>query len=723
MRETAFDGLANLDCNCSKRQAKTGYLNVSTSACARLTLSNQRSPVGWLTYDKPRARSNTAEKLRLRFDSIDYKGDYSVTARRIFLKEALVTGAVAALAKPPVKAAQVTTTPPTPAVTPPTSALVAAESRLPSLAEVPATDKQHIGNPGSDFMVDMLRIAGIEYVAAMPGSTFRGIHESIVNYAGNQRPELIICTHEEISAAIAHGYAKVAGKPMACLVHSTVGLQHASMGIYNAWCDRVPVIVIAGNIADGPKRRPGVEWYHTAQDLGALVRDYTKWDDCPASLQGYAESFMRAVTMATTPPMEPVLIVADADLQEAPIADPLSLAVPPSTFVSPPAASSAALADVARRLGSASHPVIVADRAVRSEAGMKTLVALAETLNAPVVDLLARMNIPTDHYLNQTWLQTQLIAQADVILALEVGDLWGLTGNVSDVIGRPTKRIARNDVQLIHLSTGYLYGKSNIQDAERYSAATIAIGADAETSLPYLLDCLKTALTPAQRSAIAAREPALRRAFDAMREGARRDAARGWDASPISTARLSQEVWNAIRSDDWALVSSTAFISRWPQRLWTLDKQYQYIGGEGGYGVGYGMPAAVGAALAHRDAGRIAVNIQTDGDLMVAPGALWTAVHHSLPLLTVMHNNRAWHQESMHIQRMASWRDRHPENGRVGTVLNDPPIDYAALARSMGMWSEGPISSPEDLGPSLARAMQHVRAGKPALIDVLTQPR
>ncbi|PCE22252.1 thiamine pyrophosphate-binding protein [Paraburkholderia acidicola] len=647
-----------------------------------------------------------------------------MTDRRKFLKEALATSAAAALVKPGVSVAAQTS----PAVAPgsverPSSALAARETLAPSLTEAPATDAQHVGNPGSDFMVDLLRIANVEYVAAMPGSTFRGIQESIVNYASNRKPELIVCTHEEISAAIAHGYAKVAGKPMACLVHSTVGLQHASMGIYNAWCDRAPMIVLAGNIADGPKRRPGIEWNHTAQDLGALVRDYTKFDDAPVSLQGYAESFMRAVTMATTPPMEPVLLVADADLQETPIANPRDITVPALSPVSPPAASDAVLADIARRLAGAAHPVIVVDRAVRTEAGMNALVQLAETLNAPVIDLLARMNFPTNHYLNQTWLQSQLIPQADVILALDVGDLWGVTGTVRDVVGRPSVRIAREDAQVIHISSGYLYGKSNMQDAERYSAATIAVGADAETSMQPLLDAVRAALTTTQRATIAGRTPAMHAAFAAMREVSLRDAALGWDASPISTARLSQEVWNAVRHDNWGLVSHTLFISRWPHRLWDMTRPYHYIGGEGGYGVGYNMPASVGAALAHRDAGRIAVNIQTDGDLMVAPGALWTAAHHSVPLLTVMHNNRAWHQESMHVQRMASWRDRNPENGRVGTVINDPPIDYAALARSMGMWAEGPISDPAQLGPALARAMKQVRAGKPAMVDVLTQPR
>jgi len=646
-----------------------------------------------------------------------------VTGRRKFLKDALITGTATLLVKPNVGAAQPAAVNKGPAVGRPSPALVAAETEAPSLNEAPATDAAHIGNPGSDFMVDLLRIANIDYVAAMPGSTFRGIHESIVNYAGDTHPQLIVCTHEEASAAIAHGYAKVAGKPMACLVHSTVGLQHASMAIYNAWCDRVPMMVLAGNMADAAKRRPGVEWYHTAQDLGALVRDYTKWDDYPMSLQAYAESFMRAYTMSVTSPMEPVLMVLDTELQEQPIADPRDIRVPPLREPSPPVGSPDALAAAASLICNAKAPVIVADRAVRTQAAMDMLVKLAESLNAPVIDLLGRMNFPTNHYLNHSSLQAKLLKEADVILALEVGDVWGLTETVPDTISRPSTPRAKSDVKVISISTAYLYGKSNMQDAERYCAPTLPIAGDAEASLPELLHAVLTTMTPAQRNAASARTEPMRQAFEKMRNNAREAATLAWDGSPVSTARLCQEVWNAIRHEDWALVSPPNPISMWPQRLWDFTKAYQFIGSGGGYGVGYGAPAAVGAALAHRDAGRIAVNIQTDGDLMVLPGVLWTAAHHSVPLLTVMHNNRAWHQETMHIQRMSSRRDRHPERGTIGTVLHDPPIDYAAMAKSMGMWAEGPISNPADLGPALARAMAQVKSGKPALVDVLTQPR
>jgi thiamine pyrophosphate-dependent acetolactate synthase large subunit-like protein len=209
----------------------------------------------------------------------------------------------------------------------------------------------------------------------------------------------------------------------------------------------------------------------------------------------------------------------------------------------------------------------------------------------------------------------------------------------------------------------------------------------------------------------------------ADRAAALEAATHGWDARPISTARLAAELWQAIEGEDWALVSPDNFVSGWARRLWTFERHHQYIGHAGGAGVGYGLPAAVGAALAHRAHGRLALSIQPDGDLMYAPGAIWTAVHHRIPLLSVMHNNRAYHQETMHLQRMANRRQRGVDRAWIGTVIDDPPIDYALLARSMGMWAEGPITEPRELGPALQRAVAVVKGGRPALLDVVTQPR
>jgi acetolactate synthase-1/2/3 large subunit len=641
-------------------------------------------------------------------------------SRRKFLGGSLVGAAGAVVVNAAPAGAQetiVSKPPPPPGVAP---WLAAAESR-----SFPATDPvpQHVEHPGSDFMVDVMKAAGIEFIALTPGSSFRGLHESLVSYGGETTPKMIVVTHEEISAAICHGYAKVAGKPMACLVHSNVGLQHASMAMYNAWCDRAPMMVIAGNVLDATKRRPGVEWYHTAQDLGTIVRDFVKYDDAPVSLQHFAESFMRAQAIAMTPPTKPVLIVADGELQEGEVENGAALRIPHLAVPTPPTGDPQSVATAARWLVSAKKPVIVVDRAARTPAGIKLLVKLAESLNAPVIDLLGRLNFPTNHYLNHTWLQPRLIADADVILALELSDLWGLTNTVPDIVGRPSRSLIKPDTKVVAINTDYLYSKSNMGDQERYFSADLTVAADSEATLPLLIEAVQRELSPALSAVVAARRQPAIDAFEKMRDQARRDAALGWDASPISTARLCQELWAQIRTERWALVSTSQFISRWPQRLWDMTEHHQYIGSEGGYGVGYGAPAAVGAALAHQKAGRLTVNIQHDGDLMMQPGVLWTMAHHSVPMLNVMHNNRAWHQETMHIQRMANRRQRHPERASIGTVISEPDIDFAAVAKGLGVWAEGPISDPAKLGPALTRALAVVKSGKPALLDVLTQPR
>jgi acetolactate synthase-1/2/3 large subunit len=307
-----------------------------------------------------------------------------------------------------------------------------------------------------------------------------------------------------------------------------------------------------------------------------------------------------------------------------------------------------------------------------------------------------------------------------------VADPWSLVNKVADTPGRPNSRTAKPDVQVLSISTGYLYQKSGYGDVERYLATDIAIAADAQTTLPSLIEAVKRAGGGAGNSAIAARKKPMMDAFVAMHESARKRATAGWDASPISTARLCMEIWDKIKHEKkWSLVSDAQFESNWPQLLWEFTEFKQYIGGAGGYGIGYGLPAAAGAALACKaeGEGRIAVNIQTDGELLMVPSMFWTLAHHKIPLLSIMHNNRAWHQEAMHIQRMGVRRDRDPTTWRVGTRIEAPFIDYATMAKSMGVWAEGPISDPAQLGPAIARALAVVKSGLPALIDVVTQPR
>ncbi len=614
-----------------------------------------------------------------------------------------------------------------------TAALVASaraaetEEKVPARADTPPESQQAevltTERPGSDFMVDVIKSLGIEYVCSNPGSSFRSLQESVTTYGGNKNPEFLTCCHEESSVAMAQGFFKIDGKPIAVFAHGTVGLQHAAMGIYNAFCDRVPVYIIVGNTIDATARRPGVEWAHSVQDAAAMVRDYTKWDDLPISLGHFAESAVRAYKIAVTPPMMPVLLVADSDLQEAPVPAGEKLRIPKLTLAVPPQGDSGAVAETAKLLVAAENPVIVADRAARTPAGMKLLIELAETLQAPVINESGRTNFPSRHPLNHTERRGALIGNADVILGLEVADFWGTIHSFRDQLHRTARSTTKSGVKLISISTADLYSKSNYQDFQRYAELDLAIAADAEATLPSLIEAVNRLLTTDRKRAFQDRGAKLAAARRQAEERARTEAANGWDASPVSLARVSAELWAQIKDKDWALVSEAGSGSNWPMRLWNFDKYYQASGRSGGAGVGYGSPAAVGAALAHKKHGRLCINIQNDGDVMYAPGVLWTAAHHRIPLLNIMHNNRAYHQEVMHLQRMASRHNRGVTNAHIGTTIEDPNIDYAKLAQSMGWYGEGPISDPKDLGPAIRRAIAVVAKGEPALIDVVTQPR
>ena len=648
-------------------------------------------------------------------------------SRRKFLAGVAVAGAattvatpeIAGAATPPAAAARV------PAVLRPTAQQIAAETELPKV------DSPLGGRAGSDFMVDVIKSLGIEYVYANPASSYRGIHESLINYGKNTMPEFITCMHEESSIAMAHGYYKVAGKPALVLCHGVVGLMHGTMSIYNAWVDRAPVIVMGGTDLDAANRPPGVPTIHSGQDINALVRDFTKWDDTPVSLAHFAQSFVRAYKYAMTPPYEPVMLALDAELQEMPEQERERnrLIIPKYIASSPPQADVAALRETAKLLVNAERPVIVADRVARTPAGMKHLVELAELLQAPVVNMRGRMNFPNGHHLSQP--PGQLYAQADVILGLEVGDFWnvvnGFTDNADNEGLGTQRRRAKGDAKLITISSVELNEKSNYQDFQRFQPVDISMVGDAEASLPSLIEAVKMAITSDKQAAYEKRGEGFKKAKAAADERSMAAAAVAWDATPISTARLSAELWGAVKDHDWALVGASGGTSGWPERFFKIDQHYQWIGGSGGAGQGYGVPAAVGAAHAHKPLGRLAVAIVGDGDSMYAPGALWTAARHQIPLLTVIHNNRGYHQEVMHVQRLSNRRNRLANNGKdfgpIGTRIENPNIDYAMLAKSMGVQAFGPVTDPNELAATLKKAVQIVKAGEPVVVDPVMQPR
>ncbi len=615
----------------------------------------------------------------------------------------------------------------TPSALPPSAKGAEAEAGTPRYAAREAARVK--GIPGSDFMVDVIKSLDIKYLPSNCASSFRALHESLINYGGNTKPEFLTCMHEESAVAMAHGYFKIAGKPLLTLCHGTVGLQHATMAVYNAWCDRVPVIVVGGNDLDAAYRPPGVPTFHSAQDINAIVRDYTKWDDTPVSLQHFSQSFVRAYKIAMTPPYGPVAISLDAGLQQEPMKDHGGKPyIPRYVPTAPPQGDSGAVKEAARLLAQAQNPVIAVDRAARSPNGVALLVQLAELLQARVIDIQGRMNFPRTHYLSSP---PTAVNGADVIIGMELSDFWAVVNAFTDNgehggIGTNSTRI-KPDTKLISISSVELNTKANYQDFQRYQVVDVPMAADAEATLPALIEAVKAAIPNERKAAIAQRGEAARKAYAENRARTRQAAALAWDASPISTARLVMETYAQIKDLDWSLVASEGNVSNWPNRLWPMEKYHHWLGRSGGYGVGYGAPASVGAALANRDLGRFSVSIQSDGDLMYAPGVLWTAAKHKIPLLAVMHNNRGYHQEVMHVQRLSNFRNRVPnlggDMGPVGTSIQNPDIEYHKLAESMGWWAKGPIKDPAQLAPALKEAVAVVKSGQPALLNVWTQPR
>ena len=632
------------------------------------------------------------------------KGNTPPVNRRGFLKgvaagaAGLVAASEAAHGQQP--AAQ---TPPVGGAAPSTTIL----ERETSAAPAAGAASRIIERPGSDFMVDVLKTLNIDYLGSNPGSTFESLHESLINYGDNKTPEFLTCTHEESAVAMAHGYYKIEGKPMMALLHGDIGLQHAAMAIYNAYCDRVPVYMVVGNHADAAERAQGVESLHSAQDMAALVRDYVKWDDDPQSLGHFAESAVRAYKIAMTPPMGPVLIVAGYELQSHPAAD-QGLRIPKLTMTAPPQGDTGAVMEAAKLLVAAERPLIVAERSARTQKGIAWLVELADTLQAPVANR-ERVNFPSRHPLAGNGGPGY---RPDVTLCLEVTDLQNDARAARAVSGK-----------VISISSLTLNHKSNLQNFGHYADVDLDIGGDAEATLPALIEACRKLVTADRRRTLQDRGSKLAEEHRKLRAQAIDQAALGWEGSPISLARLTAELWPLVKNEDWSYVSPQGFVSNWPNRLWDFEKQYHYIGGQGGGGMGYGAPASVGAALANRKYGRLSINIQTDGDFNYAPGVFWTAAHHKIPLLTIMHNNRGYHQEVMFIEQVASRHNRGADRAHIGTKLWNPDIDYAKIAQGYGLYAEGPISDPKALAPALKRGIERVKKGEPVLLDVVTQPR
>lgn len=573
---------------------------------------------------------------------------------------------------------------------------------------------------GSDFVADFLCEYGFDFLSFNPGASFRGIEESVVNYRDNT-PEVIETPHESLSVSIAHGYAKATGEPAVCALHDVVGTMHGTLSIFSAWCDRVPVLILAGA---GPmrksKRRPWIDWVHTAQIQGNLVRGFTKWDDQPAHVDGVSDSLLRGVKIANTSPKGPTYIPIDSEIQEAALSE--SIELPDFSQYDPPskiAPSSKHLDKVTEELANATMPAIVVDLVGRSPESVEHLIDLAEQLCAPVIDFRRRRyNFPNTHPLNAT--ETDILDVADVILALDVASLaYGISATSAD---KSVEEIT-NQATIIEIGLQELHSSSLLTNSYSLQKCDHSILADVELAVPELVSRLSEKFDKADDT-MQQRKELIFEERKNLEEYWQKQLEENWDNSPIALSRLAHELWNVVKDNDWALVHES--LRGWIHRLWEIDEYDAFVGDvyEGG-GMGCGIGAAIGAGFAYRDSDRVPINIQPDGDLLYHPGALWILGHYELPMLTVVHNNQSYYNSTEHRMNLAKYRGRDAsyERALIGTGIWDPVPDYATYAESMGVTGFGPVEDPDRLDEVLSNAWSEVQSGKPVLVDVICQPR
>jgi len=579
---------------------------------------------------------------------------------------------------------------------------------------------ESLGSPrmawGSDVVAEMTRSLDLKYIALVPGASYRGFHDSIVNYLGNDNPQMVICLHEEHAVSIADGYGKVTEEPMAVALHANVGLMHASMPIFNAWCDRTPMIIFgATGPVDAHLRRPWIDWIHTSKDQAAIVRDYIKWDDQPASPQAAVESLLRANQIARTAPRGPVYICLDAGLQEAPLTERISIPDPARFDPAPaPAVPRAALLRAAQTIAKAKFPLILMGRVSRKQADWDRRVRFAEAIGAAV---LTSSNdpaaFPTTHALHfaapclrPSKAATALIEKADLVISLDWLDLAGIFR--MSLGAAPTQNPAEKTI--IHCSVDSVRTNGWSMDHQALPAVDVPIFAEPDQFVAQLLDEIdakRTAKTRAEMKNLAHWNQAPKR-----------------KSSPAPGEPMT--LWDmAMTVREFASRRPVTFARLpigWPGEAYEFDGPLSFLGNDGGGAVGTGPGHTIGAALALKDTDRLTIGVLGDGDYLMGVNALWTASHLELPVMIVVADNRSYFNDEMHQERVAQMRGRPAQNRWIGQRIDDPRVDLVAMARAQGFDSQDPVSTTEALAKALKKGAEIVATGGRYFIDSVVQP-
>ena len=574
-------------------------------------------------------------------------------------------------------------------------------------ATSPATKVIGRAEYGSDVVVEMMQQYGIPYAPLNLGATYRGLLDSIINFGENKMPEVIECLHEEIAISVAQGYTAVTGKPLVACVHNVVGTLHASMAIYNAYVEHIPMIIMSGT---GPMslqgRRPWIDWVHTALVQGNLVRDFVKWDDQPHDPQSVPESFMRAYRVAMTEPKGPVYLALDAAWQEAKLDEPI--AIPDVSKYQPPTplqGDSEALRKTAELLANAESPLIIASRVGRNHAAVQSLIELAEAGAIPVIDNGGALNFPNTHPLDASG--TDALANADVVVLLDVEQVQ----HTLTEYHRYTRAV--NDktmpgAKIINIGVSDLWIRSTMTDYGKLYPLEMSIAADTSLAIPQITRELREILAkqPDAQSRLEARRARVQEAGAAARQRWQRQAEQDEATRPITMSKLVKDAWSCVQGKDCVVIGASG---GWVRRLWTLERPGAVVlGGQSAAALGSGMPKAVGAALGAKDNGQFCVAFEGDGDFLYVTSSIWTAVHHHIPLLMFLLDNGGYIGEGEHVAWTSESRGRTTANKHIATEIQQPRVDFVAVARGMGAHAEGPVEDPAELRPAIERALNAV---------------
>lgn len=576
----------------------------------------------------------------------------------------------------------------------------------------------------SDAMAELLGGMDFGHVFLLPGASYRGLHDSLVNHNRNLDPQIVLATSELSAVSMAHGYAKATGKPSLCILHDLVGVMNGSMGLYNAWCDRAPVLFLGGAGPLDPDRRRFIDWVHSASTQSDIVAKWVKWTDEPPTAKAVLESVLRGRKIAATPPQGPVYVSIDSHVQERPLDGDLEIpdpSLPRFAPPAPPAPNAEALARAVAWIVGAEFPVVVGGRLGIRESARAPLIELLEIVGAGGLNDRAVYCWPSDHPQNLSG-DGKALLEADVVVCVDVIDVNQVMGAYA-VRRRSDRLEARRKPppRIVDLSLNAAYSNSWTGFGGPTPPVDLQIVCEPEHGLRCLVDAAKTAVDADAgcRGRIAARREALASRHAELRAAQAETARTGWDSSPLKVERMLHEIHEAVKDRPWVLAAANH--RSFSEAVWKFPGAGAYLGADGGGGVGYNAPAAVGAALALRREGRFCVAIGGDGDYLMAPGCVWTAVHYGIPLLYVINNNATWGNDEVHQIEVAHARGRPRENAWIGQAMREPAIDFAAVARGFGAWAAGPLSDPGSLAAALREAVREVESGGVAVLDVSTR--